>query len=425
MVLHDYRQSKIKLDIRGIRISAEEILFYTGLILWIAQIYIGKTIYADFYSGKLLTAVRYFCMLIFLIKIVIAEKNVLQKAAVIFIALGAVFVVVQRNINTGMPLVQILLLVYAARGIPFRKILKVLLWTCVICWLIPVMVDKIGIYSMEKEVYKNRVREFLNFNYVSFSAIHFNNILFCAFYVYSDNDLPGPGHNYAKRREIPWLLILLFTITEIWLYEITDTSLPFMISLLYIFIYVVVFKFRLKCLGNTVINRFLALTLFPVLALVNYLVALNYSSKIAIMKKFDDLIHFRISLASKGLKKFGVHLLGTQIVENTDTTQGSYFYIDSGYIKNLINYGLIVFIVILAMYSVMLYAAIIEHDKLLAIWLICVAFYSLFNNMLLSPAENGSLFAIWYAIDLIKWHREKERGKCLNKRREFEYGTQS
>ena len=62
MVLNEYRLSKIKLDIRGIRISAEEILFYTGLILWTAQVYIGKTIYADFYSGKLLTAVRYFCI---------------------------------------------------------------------------------------------------------------------------------------------------------------------------------------------------------------------------------------------------------------------------------------------------------------------------------------------------------------------------
>ena len=106
MVLNDYRLSKIKLDIRGIRLSAEEILFYTGLILWTAQVYIGKTIYVDFYSGKLLTAVRYFCMLIFLFKIVISEKNVLQKAAAVFVACGAIFVVVQRNINTGMPLIS-------------------------------------------------------------------------------------------------------------------------------------------------------------------------------------------------------------------------------------------------------------------------------------------------------------------------------
>ena len=71
----------------------------------------------------------------------------------------------------------------------------------------------------------------------------------------------------------------------------------------------------------------------------------------------------------------------------------------------------------------MLYAAIIEHDKLLTIWLICVAVYSIFNNLLLSPMENGSLFAIWYAIDLIKWHREKKKKMRTDKRRQIEYGA--
>ena len=110
-------------------------------------------------------------------------------------------------------------------------------------------------------------------------------------------------------------------------------------------------------------------------------------------------------------------------MENTDTTQGDYFYVDSGFMKNLINYGLIVFILILILYSVMLYAAIIEHDKLLTIWLICVAVYSVFNNLLLSPMENGSLFAIWHAIDLIKWHKQKTIISRTDKRRQIEYGA--
>ena len=408
MVLNDYRLSKIKLDIRGIRISAEEILFYTGLMLWTAQVYIGKTIYADFYSGKLLTAVRYFCMLIFLLKIVISEKNVLQKAAAVFVACGAVFVVVQRNINTGMPLIQILLMLYAARGISFKRICKVLLWACIFCWTVPVLVDKLGIFSLEREIYKERVREFLNFNYVSFAAIYFNNILFCTLYVYSDNDIPGP---------------FLFGIMLCWIYKVTDTSLPFVVAVLYLFLYIMVFKFRVRWLRDTVVNRILAISLFPAFALFNYTVVKNYNKRVPIMKKIDEMIHYRFSLPNQALKQYGVHLFGTQIVENTDTTQGDYFYVDSGFMKNLINYGLIVFILILILYSVMLYAAIIEHDKLLTIWLICVAVYSVFNNLLLSPMENGSLFAIWYAIDLIKWHREKKKKMRTDKRRQIEYGA--
>ena len=423
MVLNDYRFSRIKLDIRGIRISAEEILFYTGLILWTAQVYIGKTIYVDFYSGKLLTAVRYFCMLIFLLKIVISEKNILQKAAVVFIACGAVFVVVQRHINTGMPLIQILLMLYAARGIPFKRICKVLLWACIFCWIVPVLVDKLGIFSLERKIYNERVREFLNFNYVSFAAIYFNNILFCTLYVYSDNDLPGPGSNYARRREVPWIILLLFGVILRWLYAVTDTSLPFLIAALYLFLYIMVIKFRVRWFRNTAPNRIMAISLFPALAVFNYIVTKNYNKKVPIMKKINEMIHFRLSYPCEALKRYGVHLFGAQIVENTDTTQGDYFYVDSGFMKNLINYGLIVFILILILYSVMLYAAIIEHDKLLTIWLICVALYSLFNNLLLSPMENGSLFAIWYAIDLIKWHREKTSECRTDKRRQIEYGA--
>ena len=423
MVLNDYRLSKIKLDIRGIRISAEEILFYTGLILWTAQVYIGKTIYADFYSGRLLTAVRYFCMLIFLLKIVISEKNVLQKAAAVFIACGAVFVVVQRNINTGMPLIQILLMLYAARRIPFKRICKVLLWACIFCWTVPVLVDKLGIFSLERKVYNERVREFLNFSYVSFAAIYFNNILFCTLYVYSDNDLQGRGSNYARRREVPWIILLLFGIMLRWLYAVTDTSLPFLVAMLYIFLYIMVIKLRFRWFRNTAPNRIMAALLFPTLALFNYIVVKNYDKKVPIMKKINEMIHFRLSYPNEALKRYGVHLFGTQIVENTDTTQGDYFYVDSGFMKNLINYGLIVFILILVLYSVMLYAAIIEHDKLLTIWLICVAVYSLFNNLLLSPMENGSMFAIWYAIDLIKWHREKKTKMRTDKRRQIEYGA--
>ena len=93
------------------------------------------------------------------------------------------------------------------------------------------------------------------------------------------------------------------------------------------------------------------------------------------------------------------------------------------------NFGVIVFVLILIMYSIMLYAAIVEHDTMLAIWLICVAIYSIFNNMLLSPKENGSLFAIWYAIDLLHWHRKKKtaglRAARMAARRRIEYGTQS
>ena len=128
MVINDYRQATVRSDLNRITISFGEILYYTGLVLWLMQFYITRTIYADFYSGKLMTAVRYFCMLIFMVKILLTEKSVNRRVIEVILAAAAVFIVVQRNVNTGMPLIQVLLLIYGAKDISFRKICKVMLW---------------------------------------------------------------------------------------------------------------------------------------------------------------------------------------------------------------------------------------------------------------------------------------------------------
>ena len=420
MVINNYRQESIKFDMRGIRVSAEEIIFYTGLILWLAQFYISRTIFLDLFGGRLLTAVRYFCMLIFALKIVLTEKTLHMRAAAVFITAAAVFVVVQQNVNTGMPLIQVLLLIFAARDISFRRICKVSLFACTVLWVIPVMVDRIGIAQLERDVYKQRVREFLNFNYVSYASIYFNNIIFCALYVTTEPRRRGKGGNYAAQKTTPWSLLFLFAAVSVWLLIVTDTSFPFAIGMLFILLYVITVKFRIPVFRNTKWGRICASSCYAVFALVMYLLCKNYNWKIPWQKKLDDFSHSRISLAFLGIRDYGVHLLGVQIKENTDATTGKYFYIDSGYIKNLLVYGLIVFAIIILFYSVIMYAAILENDRVLAIWLFCIALYSIFNNLLLSVSENAGLLAIWYALGLLKWHRKKLRFNQIGKRRQIE-----
>ena len=419
MVINNYRQESIKFDMRGIRVSAEEIIFYTGLILWYSQFYISRTIFMDLFGGRLITAVRYFCMLIFAVKIVLSEKTVHMRAAAVFITAAAVFVVVQRQVNTGMPLIQVLLLIFAARDVSFRRICKVSLWACTLLWVLPVMVDRIGIFQLEKDVYKNRVREFLNYNYVSYPSIYFNNIIFCALYVNTEPRRRGRGGNYAARKTASWPLIFLLSAVSIWLYAVTDTAFPFAIGMLFITLYVLTVKFKIPVVSNTRWHRVIASSCYGVFALVTFLMCKFYNWQVPWQKKLDDFCHYRISLAFVGIKDYGVHLLGVQIKENTDVSTGRYFYIDSGYIKNLLGYGLIVFIMIILYYTIITYASVLENDQVLAIWMLCIALYSIFNNLMLSVSENAGLLAIWYALGLLKWNRKKLRFKQI-KRKQIE-----
>ena len=419
MVINNYQQDCVKFDIRGIRVSAEEIIFYTGLILWYSQFYISRTIFMDLFGGRLITAVRYFCMLIFAVMIVLSEKTVHMRAAAVFITAAAVFVVVQRQVNTGMPLIQVLLLIFAARDVSFRRICKVSLWACTLLWVLPVMVDRIGIFQLEKDVYKNRVREFLNYNYVSYPSIYFNNIIFCALYVNTEPRRRGRGGNYAARKTASWPLIFLLSAVSIWLYAVTDTAFPFAIGMLFITLYVLTVKFKIPVVSNTRWHRVIASSCYGVFALVTFLMCKFYNWQIPWQKKLDDFCHYRISLAFVGIKDYGVHLLGVQIKENTDVSTGRYFYIDSGYIKNLLGYGVIVFIMIILFYTIITYASVLENDQVLAIWMLCIALYSIFNNLMLSVSENAGLLAIWYALGLLKCHRKKLRFKQI-KRKQIE-----
>ena len=385
MIVTNYQQAKVRLDHDGIRISFGEVFFFTGLVLWLIQFYISRTIFLELFGDTILTVTRYFCMLIFFAKIVLTESTLHKRAAAVFITAAAVFIVVQQNINTGMPLIQILLMI------------------------IPVLTYSVGYNELERSEINGRVREYLNFVFVTFGAINFMNILFCTFYVFTEPDRAGKNGGISQRKTVPWPLIILMTAVTVWLYMVTDTSLPFAICMLFIVLYVIIVKFRIPFIRNNLPCRILGAVFFPLMAYITYYVAKIYDSKVKWMSKLNSFTHKRLALSNQGLNTYGVHLFGTQIKENTDSTKGTYFYLDSAYIKDMIYFGLIVFIMILLFYSVMLYASILENDRTLAIWLICIALYSMFNNLLLLPAENATLFGIWYALDLIKWHRKKDR----------------
>ena len=417
MIVNNYQQAKVRLDHEGIRVSFGEILFFTGLVLWLIQFYISRTIFLELFGDKILTVTRYFCMLIFFVKIVLTETTLHKRAAAVFITAAAVFIVVQENINTGMPLIQVLLMVYGARNISFRRICKVSLAACTVLWLIPVLTYSVGYNELERSEINGRVREYLNFVFVTFGAINFMNILFCTFYVFTEPDRAGRNGGIAQRKTVPWPLIILMSAITVWLYMVTDTSLPFAICMLFIALYVIVVKFRIPFIRNNVPCRILAATFFPMAAFITYYVSSIYDSKVKWMSKLNSFSHKRVALSKQGLDTYGLHLFGTQIKENTDSTKGAYFYLDSAYIKDMIYFGLIVFIMILVFYTIILYASVVENDRTLAIWMISIALYSMFNNLLLLPAENASMFGIWYALDLLRWHRKKGRLQRTGTRR--------
>jgi O-antigen/teichoic acid export membrane protein len=119
----------------------------------------------------------------------------------------------------------------------------------------------------------------------------------------------------------------------------------------------------------------------------------------------DKLTHFRIRHSAEGLKTYGIHPFGQIVYQNGDLESPNYFYIDSAYMKVLINYGLIFAIILFGIYAMISVAAVKNRDTVLCIWMVCIAGYSLMNNVLMDPEQCCSLFAFWYALDI--WKRRR------------------
>ena len=76
--------------------------------------------------------------------------------------------------------------------------------------------------------------------------------------------------------------------------------------------------------------------------------------------------------------------------------------------KVLINYGLVFAIILFSVYAIISVAAVKNSDTVLCIWMVCVAGYSLMNNVLMDPEQCCTLFAVWYALDVWKRRRSPE-----------------
>ena len=415
MRVQSFADRRIAADPGAVRITLGEILFFTGLVLWTVQMYVMRSYYEPFFGSLFTKGVRWLCVFIFAAKIMLTEETVSIKAMAVAGLAGMLMIVSQHAGGMGMTLLQLYMMLLAARGISFKRICKVSMWACLFCFIAVVLGDQLGPLHVMPLNEWDRFREYLGFQYVSFGAIYFHNIMFCAFYAYTDR--PRDVRGRQRPASLSWPAIALILAGHLWLYVMTDTSLAMAVGVLGVLLYVIVVKFGLDLFADHPVIRAGALLIFPVLAVFTYYVCDHYKMGMPLWTRINDFSHNRVELTYQGLRKYGVHLFGRVVEANTDFQKGKYFYIDSGYMKNLLSLGVIFMILLLALYAMMSYSAVRTRDRVLCIWMLCVALYSIFNNYMISPVENTSILAIWYAASALGERRAYDREKEIRRRR--------
>ena len=344
------------------RFISEKIYLFT-LFIWVVVASLVTTTYFVRLDGflSLYRSLLYFTIFALLIKELMNLSKTLNyfrfhwKQLLTVTAFFLAMFIVAKN-RDGMLDINVLLLVFSARDIDFRKLLGTfsLATFLVLC---------LTIYASQKGIIANMFmnadggyRFSLGFNYVSFASQR----LFFALCTYL----------MFRGKRISYLELLALLLATIYMYQQTSTSSPFYLSILiltYALLSIKIFK------KEFIIGNFLSKALAQygfIVALAVILYFCFYSSG-NLFHLVDQFTHNRLRLSVDGFRNFGVSWLGQPISFTTLDMFGNftsnYNYIDSSFVQLLVIDGLIVSVFMLfALTKVMRYFVSIQKDIVLA-----------------------------------------------------------
>ena len=331
------------------RFISEKIYLCT-LFVWVVVASLVTTTYFIRLDGflSLYRSLLYLTIFALLIKELLNLSNTLnyfrfhwKQLLTVTVFFLAMFIVAKNR--DGMLDINVLLLVFSARDIDFRKLL--------------------GTYASQKGIIANMFmnadggyRFSLGFNYVSFASQRMFFAL-CSYLMF-------------RGKKITYIELMALLLATIYMYQQTSTSSPFYLSILiltYALLSVKIFK------KEFIIGNFWTKTLVQygfILALVIILYFCFYSSG-NLFHLVDQFTHNRLRLSVNGFQNFGVSWLGQPISFTTLDIFGNftsnYNYIDSSFVQLLVIDGLIVSAFMLfALTKVMKYFVSIRKDIVLA-----------------------------------------------------------
>ena len=344
------------------RFISEKIYLFT-LFLWVIVTSMVTTTYFIQLDGflSLYRLLLSFTIIVLLIKELMNLQKTLYyfrfhwKQLLIVIALFISMFIVAKN-RDGILDINVLLLVFSARDINFKKLLGTFSVATFLVLCLTIFASNKGIISNMFMNADGGYRFSLGFRYVSFASQRMF-LALCSYLM-----LRGKKISYIE-------LCSLLSVT-VYMYWQTSTSSPFYLSILiliYAFFSIKIFK------KDFIIENFWMSKLISygfLLALIIILYFCFYSSG-NLFHLVDQLTHNRLHLSVDGFRTFGVTLLGQRVSFTTLDMFGNftsnYNFIDSSFVQLLVVDGLIVSTFMLyTLTKVMRYFVSIRKDIVLA-----------------------------------------------------------
>ena len=166
-MVFDSRAVRLRISQEAPRIRLDELMTFAGLILWVLQAYIDDSGFGVFFGTELGKLIRYFCLLLFLARILLSDMHLAARAVSAAAVLFCYLMMIQKMAGAGITFLQLFVIMMAIKDISFKRICKVMFWSCLLCYLAVLFFDWIGLIWQPPLIDGDRVRDYMGFRFVS------------------------------------------------------------------------------------------------------------------------------------------------------------------------------------------------------------------------------------------------------------------
>ncbi|WP_191364056.1 polymerase [Limosilactobacillus oris] len=369
-------------------INSSQIYFVAFLFYFLPTV-LGETTFSTTVNGHLLVRLACISLPLLLFKIFILDKW--HKKGFFFIILLLILGVIVWRITHYIDWLFIVLFVIGAKNVNFHDIVR---WYFYLMTLFMLTIMALSLIKIIPNlVYHSELRPTrysLGMLYPSVIAAHYLFLVLAYCYL-----------KFGRLNVLDYLLIILGdTICML----LTNTKLDFAATLVVIPVMIIAQRaFQGKRWSKIIASFWWMAT--PVTAAIMIFLSYFYTSSNHLLHKIDSLFSGRLALGAQAFDKFDVNLFGRTIVEHSfggvnghrlasGSIQINYFYIDSSYVRMLLLWGLLVFIMVIVCLTYIALRSTVHKTFILSAIILVASLSFMFEPHIIQIIYNPFLLAL-------------------------------
>ena len=362
-------------------ISRGEFLFFIALAIYMLAktIELSSVFYEVSMMPSIMKILRYISYAIIFVKLLYDAKyleNEMLKIVIMVLILGIISLNFGNNI-----LFCSFLFIIAARNMNVEKLIKAAFYIQIVLTICMAGLSYFGVITDWTYNLEGRNRHSLGYLYPSYISSIF-------FYV-------TLAYLFMRRKKVRFLEIVCIGILNIIIFHLTDSKTSFAMVFLAIIV-LWAMKLYKKRLENGFISKLIYVYSIPGIALVSILACYIYNEENRFWVLINSFINNRLIMGHNALLEHGLSLFGKRISWTgygglgylSSSLQDEYNFVDCSYVKILLDYGVIFFIIMIFGYMLVSKRAIEKKDCYMCMCILFMCIYSMIEPRIIEFGFN-------------------------------------